>query len=250
MPTTSFKRGFNRYGFQSRRSFSANRYSRVGAAKRIQRVWRSRGRIKSTVKRTMRQQLPTDYYQATATMSPQSGAGGNTLENVMLVPFTIANTVGSRTGDRIFFKGLTIKWSIHCQRDYDAANTPGKVRFGLIEARGTALTNDIILYNPQNTVGGVNDTDAIFNHAKVKVIFDRTLTMGDVNSYDKQGYRDHVNVKTFTKCNQNRMFIENNPLSPVRTTQRNWYVFAIASGYDAGEIRVTADHSFSFKDLA
>lgn len=249
MPTTSFKRGFQRYGFQSRRSFSANRYTKRSAASRIQRVWRAR-KLRGTIKRTMRQQLPTDYHQGTVIMAPSTGVGANQIEPVMWVPFTIANEAGKRTGDKVFFKGLTIKWSIHNQRAYAAGNTPGKVRFGLIEARGTALTNDIILYNPNNTVGGINDTDAIFNHAKVKVLFDRVITVGDADAYDKQGYRDHTNVKTFTKCNQRRMFIENDPLTVVRVTQRNWYVFAIASGFTAGQIRVTADFSFSYKDLA
>lgn len=175
------------------------------------------------------------------------------LHNVMVLPYNTQVPVpytAHREGDKVFWKGLTIKWSIHNQRPYAAGNTPGKVRFGLIEARGTALESDIILYNPENTAGGVNDTDAIFNHAKVKVIFDRTITLGDSDAYAQMGYRDHVNVKTFTKCNQRRMFISNDSTTPTRVTQRNWYTFAIASGFQNGQIRIGVDSSFSFKDLA
>lgn len=244
---TTFKKGFQKHGVRSRSA-----YSRGAAASRIQRSWRSRGRVGARrIKQVIRSTLPTDYFQETFTMTPQSGAGGNTLRGMMAVPFTIANTTGKRTGDKLFFKGLTIKWSVHCSRAYDAAHTPGKVRFGLIEARGTQLADQsLYLYNPTNAAAGVNDTDAIMNHAKVRVIFDRTITMGDSNSWSEMGYRDHQNVKTFTKCNSRRMFISNDVTDPTRVTNKNWYVFAVASGYGAGEIRITCDSSFSFKDLA
>lgn len=249
MPT-SFKRGFKRYSAGwDRLARPRHAYAKRSAAAKIQAVWRGR-KLRNTVRRTMRQQIPTDYHQQAITMAPAGGAGGNTLDNVMLIPFTIANEVGKRSGDKVFFKGLTIKWSIANSRPYAAGNTPGKVRFGLVESRGTALEANILLYNPTNAAAGVNNTDAIMNHSKVKVIFDRTVTMGDADAWAQQGYRDHINVKTFTKCNQRRMYISNDPLNTVRTTMRNWYVFAIASGFNAGQIRVKADISFSYKDLA
>lgn len=251
MPT-SFKRGFSTSKPTRVRihRLRVERVSRAQAASRLQRVWRAR-KLRQTVRRTMRQAIPTDYWQESYQMSPSSTT--LTLHNVMVLPFNTQVPVpytAHREGDKVFWKGLTIKWSIHNQRAYAAGNTPGKVRFGLVEARGTAMEAAQLLYNPENVAAGVNDTDAIMNHAKVKVLFDKTITMGDSDAYDKQGYRDHQNVKTFTKCNQRRMFISNDPTSATRCTQRNWYTFAIASGFTAGQIRISVDSSFSFKDLA
>lgn len=246
---TSFKRGFQKYGGRSRST-----YSRSTAASRIQRTWRSRNTRPASARRikaVIRSTLPTDYFQENYTLTPQSGVGGNVIRNCMVLPFSIANAAGQRTGDKVFWKGLTLKWSIHCARVYAAGNTPGKVRFGLIEARGTQIAdNTVYLYNPTNDPNGVNDVDAIMNHAKVRVIFDRTVTMGDAQAYSQMGYRDHINVKTFTPCNSRRMFISNDPLTPTRVTDKNWYVFAVASGYTAGQIRISVESSFSFKDLA
>lgn len=251
MPTT-FKRGFNRYGGKPawRTQGPARTYSRLGAARRIQQVWRHR-QFQRSVKKTIRSTIPTDYWQESYSLAPSSAT--LPLHNVMVLPYATQPPVpftAFRSGDKVFWKGLTIKWSIHNQRAYAPGNTPGKVRFGLLEARGTQLLSDIILYNPQNVAGGVNDTDAIFNHAKVKVIFDRTVTLGDSDAYAQQGYRDHINVKTFTKCNQRRMFLSNDVTTPERCTQRNWYTFAIASGFQNGQIRVSVDSSFSFKDMS
>lgn len=254
-----------RYGFRARASSYGAAAKR--AAGRIQRVWRSRRDLRRTVRRVSLNTRPTDYYRPRIpTMQPSSGDtgpqpvyGGVQLEELMTIPFSDDVTPGQRMGNKVFWKGLTIRWEIDNARPYIAGNTCGKVRFGIIETRGSALGEGQLLYDPTNT-GYVNDTNTPFNHTKVKCIMDRTITIGDKDSWSTQGYRDTMNLKTFHKCNQFRMYEENDATTPVRPTRRAWYLFAIASGFvnqtsggvppSRQFININPEVTFSFKDPA
>lgn len=241
----------------------------VSAARRIQRVYRARTnrpRLRRIVRNVSLNTRPTDYYRPRIpTMQPSAGQpgaapadGGLQLAELMTIPFSDDVSPGYRMGNKVFWKGLTIRWNITNIRPWMATETPGRVRFGLLEARGSSLGIGQVLYDPTNT-GNINDTTTPFNHAKVRVLMEKTITIGDVDSWDKQGYRSTQNMKTFSKVNQMRMYEENNATTPIRPTRRSWYIFAIASGFVQQTIgpgitrqfvNIQPEVTFSFKDPA
>lgn len=194
---------------------------------------------------------PINYKQDFVTMQPNASA--NVLVPLFDIPFGAHELPGIRTSKKVFLQGLTIRWELIYKRVYQAGNTPTKVRFGIVRARGCELKASDLQFNPTEIAAGVVDTDAIWDHKQVKVIMDRTVTMGDDGAFQAQGYKHAMNMKTFTKHGRQITYDSASAFTTPLPLHDNWYLFAISSGtlapmIGASDMNVLAQYTLSYKN--
>lgn len=258
-----FVRRFSRF---RRKSYRFPR-SRSYAARRIQGAFRKRRRVFARrVTRVIRNQEPVKY----SINDPSSGndpwvlqpygngppvtSAGCAIETIGIIPFApTPSSIGSRQSRKVFLQNLTITWNIQNGLVYAAGASPKILRVAVLEARACDIRSNEVLLNlgdlPTPQTG--NSVTHPYNHKKVKVLWTKNITVGDLNGWEDQGYKSALNFKTFHKINRLSMYESNNAaLTTDAPLKKNLYLWACCPQIlTQGDMRVTAATTFSFKSM-
>lgn len=260
-----------RYSRFRRKSYSYPR-SRSYAARKIQSSFRKRRRtFARRVTRVIQNQEPVKYsindpssnndpwvlhpYGIDPGTGQPSTSAQCAIETIGIIPYSATSAaVGSRQSRKVYLQNLSMTWNISNGRVYAAGAAPQIIRLAVLEARACDIRSNEVLLNLANTTlpPTGNSVTHPFNHKKVKVLWTKNVTIGDLNGgYEGTGYKDVLNFKTFHKLNRQSIYQNNDPaLVTDMPLKRNLYLWACCpTSYVALDIRITVATTLSFKSM-